>query len=98
MLRFITVATLHAFIFAGSIAAQERATFTVGTATAARGQRATGVIAVPAGSDAATNIPVAVFHGAKPGPTLAIVSGAHGTEYASIIALVKLIGLLNPAE
>ena len=98
MLRLITVTTLHAFVFVGLIAAQERATFTVGTATAARGQKATGVIAVPAGRDAATNIPVAVFHGAKPGPTLALVSGAHGTEYASIIALEKLIGLLNPAE
>jgi predicted deacylase len=78
--------------------AQNRATFTVGTATAARGQKATGTIDVPAGSDAALNIPVAVFHGAKPGPVLALVSGAHGTEYASIIALEKVIGLLNPAE
>lgn len=96
MSRLITVVTLLAFVFVGVSAAQERATFTVGTATAARGQKATGVIAVPAGSDAATNIPVAVFHGAKPGPVLALVSGAHGTEYASIIALEKLIGLLNP--
>ena len=78
--------------------AQNRATFTVGTATAARGQKATGTIDVPAGSDAALNIPVAVFHGAKPGPVLALVSGAHGTEYTSIIALEKVIGLLNPAE
>ena len=78
--------------------AQNRATFTVGTATAARGQKATGTIDVPAGSDAALSIPVAVFHGAKPGPVLALVSGAHGTEYASIIALEKVIGLLNPAE
>jgi hypothetical protein len=79
-------------------AAQDRATFTVGSATAARGQKATGMIEVPAGSDAGTSIPVAVFHGAKPGPVLALVSGAHGTEYASIIALEKLISLLNPAE
>lgn len=78
--------------------AQERKTFTVGTATAERGQKVTGVIAVPAGVDAATNIPVAVIHGAKPGPVLALVSGAHGTEYTSIIALEKLIGMLNPAE
>ena len=77
---------------------KDRATFTVGTAVAARGQKATGVIEVPAGSDAGLSIPVAVFHGAKPGPVLALVSGAHGTEYASIIALEKLIGLLNPAE
>jgi len=38
-----------------------------------------------------TNIPVAVILGPKPGPTLALVAGAHGTEYASIIALEKLI-------
>src|SRR5262245_9230839 len=85
-------------VLAGSVAAQDRATFTVGSATAARGQRATGVIETPAGSDAGTSIPVAVFHGAKPGPVLALVSGAHGTEYASIIALEKLIGLLDPSE
>jgi uncharacterized protein len=73
------------------------ATFTVGTATVQRGAKATGIIAVPAGSDAGTNIPVAVVHGAKPGPVLALVAGVHGTEYASIIALEKLIGLLDPA-
>src|SRR2546422_4522465 len=78
--------------------AQDRATFTVGTATAARGQKATGTIEVPAGSDAALSIPVAIFHGAKPGPVLAIVAGSHGTEYTSIIALENLIGLLNAAE
>ncbi|MBK6797749.1 MAG: succinylglutamate desuccinylase/aspartoacylase family protein [Acidobacteria bacterium] len=98
MLRVITAAALITFIFAGLVAAQDRATFTVGTATATRGQKATGMIMVPAGSDAATSIPVAVFHGARPGPVLALVSGAHGTEYASIIALERLIGLINPAE
>ena len=53
------------FILVNLITAQDRATFTVGTATAARGQKATGTIEVPAGSDAALSIPVAVFHGAK---------------------------------
>lgn len=86
------------FTLANTSFAQDRKTFTVGTATAQRGQKVTGVIAVPAGVDAATNIPVAVIHGAKPGPVLALVSGAHGTEYTSIIALEKLIGMLNPAE
>jgi hypothetical protein len=70
----------------------------VGTATAARGQKVTGIIAVPAGSDAATNIPVAVVNGARPGPVLALVAGAHGTEYSSIIALEKMIALLEPAQ
>src|SRR5262245_5990806 len=71
------------------------ATFKVGTASAARGQAALGAIDVPAGSDAALSIPVAVVHGARPGPVLAIVSGAHGTEYASIIAVERLIQRLD---
>src|SRR5213083_571779 len=81
-----------------TVAAQDRPSFTVGTAKAARGQKANGVIEVPAGSDAALSIPVTVVHGAKPGPVLAIVSGAHGTEYASIIAVERLIRQLDPAQ
>ena len=76
----------------------QRASFTVGTATAAPGQTATGFLQVPAGIDAATDIPVIVVNGAKSGPVLALVSGAHGTEYASIIALEKLIPAVDPAE
>src|SRR5450759_3154133 len=72
--------------------------FTVGTATARRGQKAYGVLKVPAGSDAGYDIPVAVLHGAKPGPVLAIVSGAHGTEYASIMAVQQLIDAVKPAD
>src|SRR5213083_188042 len=78
-----------------TVAAQDRPSFTVGTAKAARGQTAFGAIEVPAGSDAALSIPVAVVHGARPGPVLAIVSGAHGTEYASIIAVERLIRQLD---
>ena len=69
----------------------QQSNFTVGTATAAAGQKATGYIEVPAGADAATGIPVAVVRGSRPGPVLALISGAHGTEYASIIAVEKLI-------
>ena len=75
-----------------------RPTITVGTATARRGEVALGTIEVPAGVDAGMSIPVAVIHGARPGPVLALVAGAHGTEYASIIALEKFIGMLLPAE
>ena len=41
---------------------------------------------------------MAVLHGAKPGPVLAIVSGAHGTEYASIVAVQQLIDAVKPAD
>ncbi|MBZ5728465.1 MAG: succinylglutamate desuccinylase/aspartoacylase family protein [Acidobacteriia bacterium] len=69
----------------------------VGTAAARPGQKATGVIRVPAGVDAGVEIPVIVIQGAKPGPTLALLAGAHGTEYASIIALEKLARSTDPA-
>jgi uncharacterized protein len=76
----------------------QRSSFTVGTATAAPGQKADGYIEVPAGVDAGTNLPVVMVNGAKPGPVLALVTGAHGTEYVSIIAVEKLIGKLDPAQ
>ena len=88
-----------AMLFAGGALAQDaRATFTVGTASAGRGQKAVGALNVPAGSDAATDIAVVVINGARPGPALAIVSGAHGTEYASIIAVEKLIDAVDPLQ
>ncbi len=76
----------------------DRAIFTVGSVKAARGQTATGAIEVPAGSDAAMSIPIAVAHGVKAGPVLALLAGAHGTEYASIIALEKLIAEIDAKE
>src|SRR5215813_1259413 len=88
---------LPVVLFAATASAQQ-SRFTVGTATAAPGQKATGFIEVPAGVDAATSIPVVVVRGSKPGPVLALVSGAHGTEYASVIALEKLIPMLDPTQ
>jgi predicted deacylase len=80
------------------VQADSKPTFTVGTATAARGHKAYGVMHVPAGSDAGYDIPVAVVHGAKPGPVLAVVSGSHGTEYASIVAVEDVIASVDPAR
>jgi predicted deacylase len=70
----------------------------VGTASAAPGEKVNGFIEVPAGVDAATRIPVTIIRGSKPGPTLALVSGAHGTEYTSIIALERVIQHLEAGE
>ena len=71
-------------------------TLQVGTAIARRGTLAYGAILVPAGVDSGYSIPVAVAHGARPGPVLALVAGSHGTEYASILALTQLISRLDP--
>src|SRR6266540_4234062 len=81
-------------LFAIGLVAQA-GTFHVGTAAAPHGETGRGAIEVPAGVDAALSIPVFVVNGASPGPVLAIVSGAHGTEYASIIAVERLIQQLD---
>src|SRR5580700_6141003 len=91
------LACLLIFLFLPLIAYAQRS-FTVGTASAAPGEKATGYLQVPAGSDAATSIPAVVVNGAKSGPVLALVTGAHGTEYVSIIAVEKLVGELDPAR
>ena len=93
--RLLFLLLMSAF---SSAAMRAQNSFTLGTATAAPGQKATGTLEVPAGVDTATSIPVVVVRGAKPGPVLALVSGAHGTEYASIIALEKVIQILDPAQ
>ena len=98
MLQSLTIAVGLMLFLSSLTAAQDRNTFRVGTASAARGQKVTGTIEVPPGIDSGVSIPVAVIHGAKPGPVLALVAGSHGTEYASIIALEKLIALLSPAD
>jgi predicted deacylase len=103
-LTFLLLATGIAHPSAGSgwpelVEGQDpRPTFTVGTAAARRGEKVYGVLKVPAGSDAGYGIPVVVVHGARPGPVFAVVSGSHGTEYASIIAVEHLIDAVKPAE
>jgi predicted deacylase len=98
MRRLPTILTLCLCALASAAAGQTRASFAVGTANAAPGQKSTGVLAVPAGVDAGLDIPVAVVNGPRPGPVLALVAGAHGTEYASIIAIEKLIETIDPAQ
>ena len=72
------------------------ATVTVGSASAARGSRAYGALYVPAGVDTGTTIQVAVINGARPGPVVSFISGAHGTEYTSVVALTRLIERIDP--
>jgi predicted deacylase len=100
MLRSLarTFASSAIFLLFPLLVQAQASSFSVGTATAAPGQKSTGYLEVPAGVDAATNIPVVIINGEKRGPVLALVSGAHGTEYTSIIALEKLINVLDPSQ
>lgn len=65
-------------------------------ASSAHAQVAYRTLEVPAGSDAATTIPYAVITGARTGPVIAFVAGSHGTEYASTVALTRLIPRIDP--
>jgi predicted deacylase len=77
-----------------------RALFLLAFAASVYGQgtKTYTTIEVPAGVDAGLSIPMVVVNGVKPGPVLALVSGAHGTEYASIIALERVIQRIDPAS
>ncbi|MEO8334628.1 MAG: succinylglutamate desuccinylase/aspartoacylase family protein [bacterium] len=88
---------LSLLLVAGTlVGAQDvRPSFTVGTATAARGTAAMGTLNVPAALDSGLRIPVAVIHGARAGPVVAFVAGSHGTEYTSIVALQRLIARID---
>lgn len=79
-------------------AALQTDVFTVGTVSARRGETASGVLAVPAGVDAATEIPVSVIHGAEPGPVLGLIAGNHGYEYPPILALQRLRARIDPGK
>jgi len=99
-MKIIHAAAAMAMVLATTAGAQQQqsSSFSVGSATAQRGTTATGVIAVPAGSDSALDIPVAVIHGVRPGPIVAFVAGSHGTEYSSIIAMQRLIPRIDAAK
>ena len=94
-MHYLLVLSLVA-LFVGMNSFAAAADISSGTATARPGQKATGFIEVPAGVDAATSVPVIVVNGTRPGPTLAIVAGSHGTEFASILALEKLAQAADP--
>jgi len=94
----LSLVSLILLAFLPFCASAQRTPFAVGSASAAPGQKALGYLEVPAGVDAGTNIPVVVVNGSKPGPVLALVTGAHGTEYVSVVAVEKLIADLDPAE
>lgn len=84
-------------ILAGQAAPKDgRGLRSLGTATAAAGAVAHGFLRVPAGADEGTDLPVTVVHGSRPGPTVAVVAGVHGTEYAGVLAVRRLARELDP--
>lgn len=72
-------------------------TVKVGEVSAQPGEKASGFIIVPAGSDGPeTHIPITIINGKKSGPVLALTAGVHGYEYPPVLALQKLGKNLDP--
>jgi len=74
-----------------------RPAFLIGGVAIAPGTRADVDLVVPAGvTDPATAVLVTVFHGARPGPVLALTAGVHGFEYVPILAAQRLRERVDP--
>lgn len=73
-------------------------TLRVGPVEAGADTRVTAVVPVDLGDGHTVQIPLAVVHGAAPGPRVAVTAGIHGAEYVSIAALRRVVMGLDPAR
>src|SRR5256885_15041669 len=78
-------------------ALQQTGSLTLGSASARPGQASSGFIEVPAGSDAATPIPITIVRGAQAGPTLAVIAGTPRPQVAPPVALPRVRAIIDPA-
>ncbi|WP_262693136.1 M14 family metallopeptidase [Kordiimonas aquimaris] len=78
-------------------ALQANAQIEVGGLKAVAGERVTGFIDITDNGDGGSRVPVSIIQGRSNGPTLALVAGTHGYEYAPVIGLQKAARLIDPA-
>lgn len=70
----------------------------IGNLEVNKGCKGFGFIDVDTSSMAMNKIPLVIFNGAKPGPTLCLLGGVHGLEYSSIEGLLRVIKEVDPAK
>jgi predicted deacylase len=73
-----------------------RAAIEIGSLRADPGTRVTGLVPVDLGT-ASVEVPIAIVHGSRPGPRIAVTAGIHGAEYVSIAALREVVLGLDPS-
>src|SRR5256885_15982805 len=78
-------------------ALQQTGSLTLGSASARPGQASSGFIEVPAGSDAATRIPITIVRGAPSGPTPALIAGTHRPQGAPVVAPPRRRAIIRPS-
>lgn len=78
-------------------ATAQQGSLTIAGITARPGERASGFLSVPAAAgDTGTRLPISILRGRTAGPTLALVSGTHGSEVAPIVALQRVAAMVDP--
>jgi hypothetical protein len=96
-MRRLTIVALSAFGAPSALLGQVQP-LTIGEVTARAGEKASGYLEVPAGSDAGTRIPISIIRGREAGPTLTLIGGTHGSEVAPILALQRVRARVDPTQ
>jgi uncharacterized protein len=71
--------------------------YVLGELQAQPGSQVRGYCTVDLGTSTVA-LPIAITHGAEPGPVLAVTAGIHGGEYVPMIAVRQFIRDLDPAQ
>jgi predicted deacylase len=71
--------------------------FRIRDIAAERGTKRHGYVTVGETPLGPIQIPLAIIHGAKPGPTLCVTAGVHAAEYPAIDAVLRTVADLDPA-
>jgi predicted deacylase len=72
--------------------------FKVGDTEVPRGEKRGGYLEVGEASTHAVKLPYVIAHGARSGPTLGVLSGVHGVEWAPVEAVLRLIDSVDASD
>jgi hypothetical protein len=70
----------------------------IGDVIARRGEKKTGYLKVSETAVAPVLLPIAIVNGSRPGPTLCISGGVHGTEYSTIDGVIRVLRHIDPGK
>ena len=95
-LKFIALFICSFYSFGSQ--AQSSKNIEIDQIVAEPGTKVSDNLIIEAGVDEATSIPITIVNGSNPGPVFTLIAGIHGTEYAPVIALQKLIYQIEPEK
>ncbi len=99
MKRVFTALVLFSFFCLFISVSFSQQVLKAGNVEAQPGEKISGFITVPAGSDGPEiSIPITIINGSEPGPVLALTAGVHGYEYPPVLALQRVKKQLEPSQ